>query len=94
MFISFFIETAILSKYYKVEICILYIEELQIIPINSSNYKQRIYIIYDNIHYDSLVFKGFGIKEKRIVDCTDEKAYQLAFDFLQILLKHNLHIFF
>ncbi|KAK8842783.1 aminotransferase [Tritrichomonas musculus] len=76
-----YIEMNILSKLYNVEICVLYIEESKIVPVNSCNAKKRIYILYDNIHYDSIVFKGFGYKDEvKVIDADDAYAEQLALD--------------
>ncbi|KAH0785648.1 Ubiquitin thioesterase OTU1 [Histomonas meleagridis] len=80
-----YIEMNILSKLFNVEICVMYIEECKIIPVNSCNATKRIFILYDNIHYDAVVFKGFGVNERRIVDANDMKAYSLASEMLQVL---------
>ena len=75
----------ILSKLFNVEICVMYIEECKIVPVNGCNSSKRIFILYDNIHYDAVVFKGFGVPERRIVDASDVKAYSLAMEMLQML---------
>lgn len=80
-----YIEINILSKRFNVEICILYIEEQNIVPINGCNADKRIYIIYDGIHYDAIVFKAFGVPDKRIVDKNDENAFNLAMKMLGLL---------
>ncbi|OHT14252.1 Ubiquitin thioesterase OTU1 [Tritrichomonas foetus] len=80
-----YIEMNILSKYFQVEICVLYIEEEKIVPINSCNATQRIFILYDNIHYDSVVFNGFGITEKKIVESSDVMAEQCALEMVKVL---------
>jgi hypothetical protein len=80
-----YIETSILSKKYEVEIAVLHIEEVNMVPVNGCNASKRIYILYDGMHYDSLVFRGFGIQEQRIVDCDDEKALELALGVTRLL---------
>lgn len=76
-----YIEMNILSKYYEVEICVIYIEECKIVPVNSCNSKKRIFILYDNVHYDAVVFKGFGYPDDvKIVSSDDEGAVQLVLE--------------
>ena len=75
----------ILSRLFNVEICVMYIEECQIVPVNSCNASKRIFILYDNIHYDAVVFRGFGVDERKVVDAGDTKAYELAMEMLKML---------
>ena len=50
------IELEILSKHYKVEICAVDIGNLLISVFGDhQNYSERIYVLYDGIHYDILV---------------------------------------
>ena len=77
-----YIEMSILSSHYGVEIAVMHIQDNQILPVNAMGFKKRIYILYNNEHYDSVVFKGFGIPEKRIVDINDDQAKALAEQFL------------
>ena len=81
-----YIELGILSKHFNVEICVLYIEQCKVVPVKSHvSSGNRIYILYDNIHYDAVYFKGFGVDEKRIVKADDGVAEQLALDLCRIL---------
>lgn len=81
-----YIEMNILSKFYNVEICVIYIEECKIVPVNSCNAKKRIYILYDNIHYDAVVFKGFGYQDDvKIVDSSDDYSEQLVLQMAQTI---------
>ena len=49
------IEVSILSKYYKVEICVVDIQTCRIDRFGEdSNYSKRVFIIYDGIHFDPL----------------------------------------
>ena len=81
-----YIEMGILSEYFNVEICVLHIEQGNIVPINPSNSNRRIFILYDNIHYDAVIFKVFGDPpERHIVSCDDEKAMQLAKEMMNII---------
>lgn len=49
------IELEIFAKHYKVEICAVDIENIIITVLGSGqNYKKRIYVLYDGIHYDIL----------------------------------------
>lgn len=80
-----YIEIQILSKHFQVEICVLHIEDCHIVPVNSCHADQRIFILYDNIHYDAVVFRGFGIEERRKVKVTDEVASTLALDMARLL---------
>jgi ubiquitin thioesterase OTU1 len=81
-----YIEMDILSKHFNVEICVLYIEDGQIVPVNSCGAKKRIYILYDNIHYDAVIFKCFGEpKERFIVNSDDGKALELATEMMSII---------
>jgi ubiquitin thioesterase OTU1 len=80
-----YIEMGILSKRFDVEIAVLHIEEANLVPVNGCFARRRIYLLYDGIHYDSLVFRGFGIQEQKIVNCDDEKAQILAMEVVQLL---------
>lgn len=82
-----YIEMQILSKHFQVEICVLHIEDCKIVPVNSCSADHRIFILYDNIHYDAVVFRGFGIEEKRKVKVTNEVAPRLALEMAGILQK-------
>ena len=81
-----YIEIGILAEYFNVEICVLHIEEGNVVPVNPTNSDKRIFILYDNIHYDAVIFKVFGDPpEKKIVSCDDEKAMQLAKEMMGII---------
>ena len=80
-----YIEIGILSRHFDVEIYVLHIEECKGMPVNTNDSKRRIFILYDNIHYDAVFFRGFGVEERRIVDVKDEVAVALAMDLCRIL---------
>jgi ubiquitin thioesterase OTU1 len=49
------IEVSILSKYYKIEICVVDIQTCRIDRFGEDcNYPKRVFIIYDGIHFDPL----------------------------------------
>jgi ubiquitin thioesterase OTU1 len=75
----------ILSKHFEVEIAVLHIEGANLVPVNGCGARRRIFLLYDGIHYDSLVFRGFGIPEQRVVAVDDERATQLALDVTRVL---------
>jgi ubiquitin thioesterase OTU1 len=80
-----YIEMGILSKRFEVEIGVLHIEEANLVPVNNCNATKRIYVLYDGMHYDALVFRGFSTPEQRIVNCDDGKALELAMEVVQLL---------
>lgn len=81
-----YIEMNILSKHFQVEICVVYIEEVKIVPVNACNSNKKIYILYDGIHYDSIVFRAFGAQgELKIVDGNDSYA-----DFLVLQMARTI----
>jgi hypothetical protein len=80
-----YIEMDILSKHFGVEIAVMHIEEVNLVPVNSCAARERIFLLYDGMHYDSLVFRGFGIPEQRKVGVDDEKATQLAMEVTRLL---------
>lgn len=79
-----YIEMEILSRFYKIEICMLYIEEGNMVPVNACNATKRVFVLYNNQHYDAVYFKGFGVPEKKIVDADDQTALQLALELVRI----------
>ena len=81
-----YIEMGILSSHFNVEICVLHIEEGNMVPVNSCAATKRIFLLYDNIHYDAVIFKAFGDPpERRIVSASDEKATELAKEMMGII---------
>ena len=81
-----YIEMEILSKLYQVDIAVVVIEQCKILEVNACDANRTIFILYDNIHYDSIVFKGLGIDELRIVDPKErEKATELALNMAKLL---------
>lgn len=80
-----YIEMQILSKHFGIEICVLHIEDCKMVPVNSCNATHRIFILYDNTHYDAVVFKGFGIEEMKKVKVDNEVAVALAMDMTRLL---------
>jgi ubiquitin thioesterase OTU1 len=80
-----YIEMEILSRLFKVEICVLHIEKANMVPVNACQSTKRIFLLYDNIHYDAVVFRGFGVDEQKIVDASDDTALSLAMGLVQIV---------
>jgi ubiquitin thioesterase OTU1 len=75
----------IMSRLYKVEICVLHIEECNMVPVNSCQATKRIFLLYDGIHYDAVVFKGFGVEEVRQVAVDDGTAWELAMQMTTVI---------
>lgn len=68
------IELAILSEYYKTEIGVVSIEEMKVwFYGEGNNYPQRVFVLYDNIHYDPLALTF-------VKDSTDEELDVTIFD--------------
>jgi ubiquitin thioesterase OTU1 len=80
-----YIEMDILSRRFGVEIAVLHIEGCRIVPVNSCDAAKRLYLLYDGIHYDAVVFRGFGAGEIRTVQCDDKKAEELALAMTRVL---------
>jgi ubiquitin thioesterase OTU1 len=80
-----YIEMDILSRRFAVEIAVLHIEGCRIVPVNSCDATRRIYLLYDGIHYDPVVFRAFGAEEVRTVQRDDEKAAELALTMTRVL---------
>jgi hypothetical protein len=55
----------ILSRFYKVEICVLHIQECNMIPVNSCQATKVIFLLYGGIDYDSVIFRRFGPSQVR-----------------------------
>lgn len=47
------IEIVILSDYFEVQICVIYIEALTY-KVYGESYAKRIYLLYDGLHYDPI----------------------------------------
>jgi ubiquitin thioesterase OTU1 len=75
----------ILSRLFEVEICVLHIEECRLAPVTAGKCKERIFLTYDNIHYNAVEFKGFGVPCVKKVPVDDEYAVTLAMDMVKIL---------
>lgn len=80
-----YIEMGILSKLYDVEIAVLHIQECRIMPVSSGAPTKRVFLLYDNTHYDAVVFRGYGIDELRRPNIDDSVSMQLAEDMMQKL---------
>lgn len=67
-----------LRRFYKAEICVLHIEARNKGPVKSCQATERIVLLSDGIHYDSVILKGFGADEVRHVAVLDIRARELA----------------
>lgn len=75
------IEVAILSKYYSVEICIVDTQTVRIDRFGEDqNYVERVFLIYDGIHYDALALQcGDGSIRTRFL-ITEDNIFALALE--------------
>lgn len=77
------IEVAILSKYYKIEICVVDIQTGRIDRFGEDcNYPIRVFIIYDGIHFDPLYLQPFsqGLPIQTRFSTKDESVMHQAFE--------------
>jgi hypothetical protein len=75
----------ILSRFYKVEICVLHIEECNMIPVKSCQATRRLFLLYDGIHYDSVIFRRFGANERWQVAVDDTRARELEIQITKVI---------
>jgi ubiquitin thioesterase OTU1 len=87
-----YIELEIFSRLYNVEICVLDIEKSSMVPVNACSATKRIFVLYDNTHYDAVVFRGFGVQEAKIVNCDDDMALKLGLELVEILHKAGAYM--
>jgi ubiquitin thioesterase OTU1 len=80
-----YIEMEILSRKFDVEVCVLYIEECKLVPVTAGRQKQRIFLTYDNVHYNAVEFNGFGIKAMKRVPVDEMQAAALALEMVKLL---------
>jgi ubiquitin thioesterase OTU1 len=80
-----YIEMEILSRKFDVEICVLYIEECKIVRVTNGTHKDRIFLTYDNIHYNAVEFNGFGVRCLKRVPIDDATAESLALEMVKVL---------
>jgi ubiquitin thioesterase OTU1 len=73
-----YIEMEILSGFFEIEIAVIHIRDCTIVPVNSCRATRRIYILYDGVHYDSIVFRRSRGDDQAIVACNDKRAANLA----------------
>jgi len=69
-------EISILSEYFGIEIVVILIQtcEIQRFGIDK-NYPQRIFLLYDGIHYDPLIFKDQNTKNEMTMFSTKDEQY-------------------
>ncbi|EFA81226.1 C2H2-type zinc finger-containing protein [Heterostelium album PN500] len=82
------IELSILSSYYKMEIGAFDIQTKILYRYGEDrNYSQRVFVIYDGIHYDALALcpyeNGSENYDKTIFATTDEATLKKAIDFVE-----------
>jgi hypothetical protein len=67
-----------LSRFCKVEICVLHIEECNMAHVNSRQATNRILLLGDDTNYHSVIFRGLGADKARRVAVNDMRARELA----------------
>jgi hypothetical protein len=65
-------------RFYTVNICILHIRECSMVPANSCQAMKRIFLLGDDIHYESIIFRRFAAGEVRQVAVDDTRARELG----------------
>jgi hypothetical protein len=58
------------------------------VPMNSCQATKRIFLLCDGIHYDAVIFKGFGGEEVHQVAVDDRAAWNLAIQ-MTIVIRAN-----
>lgn len=83
------IELAILSAHYKKEIAAIDIQNARINRFGEDkNYKDRMFLIFDGIHYDPLVVET-GSKQETIFSVNDIEVEKMALEFAANAKKNN-----
>lgn len=83
------IELAILSAHYKKEIVAIDIQNVRMNRFGEDkDYKERMFLIFDGIHYDPLVVET-GSKQETIFAVSDEEVAKLMLDFAANLKKNK-----
>lgn len=85
------IELQILSEYYKTEICAFSIETgIPFLYGEGNDFRERIYIVYNGVHYDALViaFDG-GIKEVDNIKIFSSQDLDYFEDFKKLIEKYK-----
>jgi len=78
------IELAILAEFYGIQISVVDTQSLHISCFGEDqNYGQRMFIIYDGIHYDPLYFEPFTGNSMTIFPTTNSKMMDLAMQLAQ-----------
>jgi len=71
------LELTILAEEFSIEIGVAHVEMMNVYNIGQDkNYQERIYILYDGVHYDALYKKGSGQSK---FPTTDDEVYAQAF---------------
>jgi ubiquitin thioesterase OTU1 len=73
-----YIEMDRLSRFCKVEICVLHIEACNMGPVNTCQAAKGIFLLYGGLHCDSVILRGFGADRVRRVAVDDMRARELA----------------
>jgi hypothetical protein len=82
-----YIEIVILSRFFEVEIAVVHIRDCTIVPVNGCGATKRIYILFDGLHYDSILFQRSGGGDSAVVSSDDDRATDFA---VQIARKRQL----
>jgi hypothetical protein len=72
------IELDRLSSFHKFDICVFHTGERNMGPVKSCQATKRIFLLYNGIDYDSVIFTGFGADEMKQVAVDDMRARELA----------------
>jgi hypothetical protein len=79
------IEMGILSRIYKVRICVLDIKDRDVERVNSSQTRKRIFLLRNGIHCDSVIFRGFGADDVRQVAVDEMSVWELAMQMTRVI---------
>eukprot|EP01135_Chromosphaera_perkinsii_P004307 Nk52_evm19s276 gene=Nk52_evmTU19s276 len=81
------IELSILSRYFEKEICALDTQTVRVDRFGEdANYKERVFVIYDGIHYDAIAVASSSSapesKDKTVFSADDQLTFSKAVSFL------------
>jgi hypothetical protein len=80
-----YIEMDELLRFYKVEICVLHIEECSNPPVNSCQVTKRIFLLYDGIRCDRVIFRGFMADGVRQAAVDDTRVWEFAMQMTRVM---------
>jgi ubiquitin thioesterase OTU1 len=69
-----YIEMDIVPRFYMVEVCVPEIGEWSMVPMDSCQAAKRIFLLSNGIHYNSVMFRGFGGDEVRQLAVDDMRG--------------------